>query len=137
MSRTNKRPRGRPFQPGESGNPGGRPRGLTELRLAARAHTMEALNILVSLMRSKRVSASSRVRAINALLDRAWGKPVQELLVEGAMVIESHDNMTRDELARDMERIGRECDERLDRTEFYAPDPARPNVLTTRKKATT
>lgn len=80
-----KKPRGRPFKPGESGNPAGRPRGLSEMRLAARVHTPEALTTLVRIMRSRKANASARVRAVTELLDRAWGKPVQELAVQGAM----------------------------------------------------
>jgi uncharacterized protein DUF5681 len=80
-----KQPRGRPFAPGQSGNPGGRPKGLIEMRLAARAHTVQALDTLVRIMRSRKAAASARVRAVSELLDRAWGKPVQELAVQGAM----------------------------------------------------
>ena len=81
-----KKPRGRPFKPGKSGNPGGRPKGLTEMRLAAREHTIEALGILTAIMRSRKATATARVRAVSELLDRAWGKPMQELVVEGSMV---------------------------------------------------
>ena len=82
-----KKPRGRPFKPGQSGNPGGRPKGLTEFRIAARAHSDEALRRLVGLMRGRNPDplASARLRAIREILDRAWGKPSQELYVQGAM----------------------------------------------------
>jgi hypothetical protein len=81
-----KKPRGRPFQPGQSGNPGGRPRGLTEFRLACRGYTGEALSVLVRVMRDEKKSASARVRAVAELFDRAWGRPVEELRVAGSML---------------------------------------------------
>ena len=41
--------RGRPFQPGVSGNPGGRPKSLTPLRELARAHAAAAIEELARL----------------------------------------------------------------------------------------
>lgn len=80
-----RKPRGRPFKPGQSGNPGGRPRVLTEFRLAAREYSTQALEILRSIMCGKRASASARVQAARELLNRAWGLPQQELVIEGVM----------------------------------------------------
>ncbi len=62
--------------PGQSANPGGRPR--DELRLAelARAYTEEAIATLVEVMRTGELA--DRVRAATALLDRGYGKPAQE-----------------------------------------------------------
>ena len=73
------------FKRGQSGNAGGRPAGLSAFRLACRAHTPAALNTLVTIMANKKASATARVRAVSELLDRGWGKPVQELQVEGMM----------------------------------------------------
>lgn len=69
------------FKPGVSGNPGGRPAGLEEIRQLAQQHAPEAIQKLVDHMRSKdeRVSIS----ACNALLDRAYGKPVQTAELNG------------------------------------------------------
>lgn len=56
------------------------------MRMAARAHTQRALAVLVSVMGNRKAAATARVRAADALLDRAWGRPTQELLVDASMV---------------------------------------------------
>ena len=62
------------FQPGVSGNPGGRPKGLRELETACRAYSSEAVQVLVDLMRN---SKADRIRLVAAseLLSRGFGKP--------------------------------------------------------------
>jgi Family of unknown function (DUF5681) len=66
-------PRGRPFEPGKSGNPGGRPKGSTELRELARQHAPTAIEELARLALKAR-SEAVRVSAIRELLDRGYGK---------------------------------------------------------------
>jgi len=41
---------GKPFQKGQSGNPGGRPKVVAEVKELAREHTAEAIETLVSIM---------------------------------------------------------------------------------------
>jgi len=76
-SRTAKRRRrgqGRPFTPGVSGNPGGRPvNDTTTLKEMARERTERALKVLDEALDSK--DERVRISAANALLDRGWGKP--------------------------------------------------------------
>ena len=64
------------FRPGHSGNPGGRPKALVQVRELAREYTEEAIQKLVELMR-KADSDQAQILAANSLLDRGWGKPVQ------------------------------------------------------------
>lgn len=66
-----------PFEAGKSGNPGGRPKENAEVKRLARSHGVAALLKLVALKDSpdERISLA----AAQALLDRGFGKPSQEL----------------------------------------------------------
>ena len=77
----NAKRRGRPFEPGQSGNPGGRPKALGELRDLARTHAAEAINELARLAVKAR-SESVRVAAIRELLDRGYGRATQFLAAD-------------------------------------------------------
>jgi hypothetical protein len=70
---------GKPFQKGQSGNPGGRPKVVAEVRELAREHTSEAVETLVSIMTNTKAAPAARVSAANALLDRGYGKPPQHI----------------------------------------------------------
>jgi hypothetical protein len=63
------------FLPGISGNPGGRPCEVGDVREMARDHTEEAIETLVDLMRHAK-SDAARGAAAQALLDRGYGKSV-------------------------------------------------------------
>ena len=67
------------FEQGQSGNPGGRPKGLGEIREIARQHTDAAIETLVKVMDNDSASHSARVAAASALLDRGWGRPAQTI----------------------------------------------------------
>jgi len=67
------------WKPGQSGNPGGRPKKDRHIvRDAARAHTEEAVETLVNLMRNGKQEVT-RINACIAILDRGWGKPAQAI----------------------------------------------------------
>jgi hypothetical protein len=74
---------GKPFEKGRSGNPGGRPKVVAEVKEFARAHTHEAIETLVSIMSNPKAAPAARVSAANALLDRGYGKPPQHITGEG------------------------------------------------------
>jgi uncharacterized protein DUF5681 len=74
---------GKPFQKGRSGNPGGRPKVVAEVKELARAHTDKAIETLVSIMDNPKAAPVARVSAANALLDRGYGKPPQHISGEG------------------------------------------------------
>ena len=64
-----------PFKKGQSGNPGGRPKILADIREVARAHTASAMNALVQIVENNNARPAARVAAANSLLDRGYGKP--------------------------------------------------------------
>ncbi len=66
------------WKPGQSGNPGGRPKEVAEVKALARKHTQEALETLAKLMKSG-TPDRTRVAAAEAILDRAWGRPSQAI----------------------------------------------------------
>jgi hypothetical protein len=73
--------RGRPFLPGQSGNPGGRPES-TELRAVARRHALEALDRVVTIMRlPEEKFANEILRAAEFIWDATipgWRKEAAE-----------------------------------------------------------
>lgn len=74
---------GKPFQKGKSGNPGGRPRIPDDVKEAAKALTSLAMKTLEEICRDAEAPPSARVTAAEAILNRAWGKPVQAVTGEG------------------------------------------------------
>ncbi len=66
---------GRPFKPGESGNPSGRPKGIaTAAREVIKNNPRGLLEILLSIAEDEKEKASERRACVESLLDRAYGK---------------------------------------------------------------
>lgn len=66
-------PIGKRFRPGESGNPGGRPKTDPEFIEACRARTPKALGVLDEAMDNFALSPASAVKAAEVMLNRGWG----------------------------------------------------------------
>lgn len=73
------------FQPGKSGNPGGRPKlpeDVKHVRELAREYTVQAVETLVDVM--DKGGHAARVAAANAILERGWGKAEQPIVGDPA-----------------------------------------------------
>lgn len=64
-----------PFVKGQSGNPGGMPKGIADIKAMAREHAGAAIAALAEALKDPK----QRVAAATVLLDRGFGKPVQEI----------------------------------------------------------
>ena len=72
------------FPPGASGNPGGRPEALSEVRQMARRHNATAIAKLVKIAERGRSEAAC-IAAATALLDRGCGRPTQPIAGDDEM----------------------------------------------------
>lgn len=69
------------WQPGQSGNPNGRPRVDPKLKAIAQAKTEEAMAAIIACLDD--ADPKVRIAAANAILDRGHGKPAQSVTVSG------------------------------------------------------
>ena len=72
----------RMWAPGQSGNPGGRSKAEAHLARLVRDNSPHLFDQLMEISTNKRAPATARVMAINALLDRGFGKAPQRVMVE-------------------------------------------------------
>src|SRR5262249_41473804 len=84
-----RKPRGKPFPKGVSGNPGGRPKQVHELMEIGRAFSAEGIEEVAAIMRDKELAAAMRMPAIDRILDRGMGKPVQPTAADLTPVLEA------------------------------------------------
>ena len=87
------------WKPGQSGNPDGRPRGSSAVQLKCLKFCDEAVDVLVDLMRqnSGDKSATLRLAAANAILDRGVGKAAQSVALD-LNLTKKLDELSDDEL---------------------------------------
>ena len=75
---------GKPFVKGQSGNPGGRPRGLASYVRETTNNGQEMVDLMVSVMRGETIGGvrpriRDRMDAATWLSDRAFGKPSMQI----------------------------------------------------------
>jgi hypothetical protein len=71
-----------PFKPGESGNPSGRPAVSEAFKRKAREEAYRALEVLIAAMDDEDVKV--RIQAAGMVIDRGFGKPIQDLTLANA-----------------------------------------------------
>ena len=91
------------WAPGRSGNPGGRPRAVIEVRDLARSCTEAAVGTLVEVMTNPKAPAAARVAAAVAVLDRGWGRPPQAV----AVAVEAVDGRAYEAMLQEVECLER------------------------------
>ena len=78
MTSANRTVNGR-FMKGQSGNPGGRPKTLARVQNLAREYTGKSIEVLGTIIENEKERGATRVAAIQVMLDRGWGKPLQRI----------------------------------------------------------
>lgn len=71
------------WKKGQSGNPGGRPRIVAEVREYAQQRSKEAIDKLWDLATDVEQPGATRVSALKEILDRGLGRPVQATEISG------------------------------------------------------
>ena len=66
----------RPFLPGVSGNPGGRPKGLDRFIREQTDDGEELARFMLTILRDERAKRADRITAATWLADRGFGKPL-------------------------------------------------------------
>ena len=80
---------GRGFKPGQSGNPGGRPKGIAKaIREVVGDDPYELAVILLEIAKDPKARHADRISAVRELLDRGWGKAPAVVAVEGSDPLE-------------------------------------------------
>ena len=103
-------PIGRRFQPGSSGNPGGRPKGIASA-VRARVTPEEMVEGWLEIARDPRAKAAERISAWRELADRGYGK------APAFAAIESADPLELDAIAAEVQAIADELRARRDARE--------------------
>ena len=85
----------RMWQPGQSGNPGGRSKAEAHLARLVRENSPQLFDHLMDIAGNKRAPAMARVMAINSLFDRGFGKAPARVTMETDLVAMSDGELNR------------------------------------------
>ena len=103
---------GKGFEPGRSGNPGGRPRGLVST-IREQTNDGEELAVFVlEVLRNKQARLTDRIAAATWLADRGFGRPSQTIATPSRWVtnFHLHGATSADEATRPLPSAGQEPD---------------------------
>ena len=87
--KTAKKPRGKPFEKGVSGNPGGRPKQTAEQKdalQAIRELTNKAADVLEKMLTDEKIPPAQRLKAAEMILDRTYGKAEAKVNMDAKVV---------------------------------------------------
>ena len=70
---------GRPFQKGQSGNPGGKKKVPEDVRDMLRGATPEAIDLMIRTMRDENTKTELRIQIAQSIADRVLGKATQPI----------------------------------------------------------
>ena len=97
----------RPWKPGESGNPKGRPRGIARtVRERCGGDPGPLVEELYKIATDEKVRPADRTNALRALIEHGWGKAPAFAAIEGA------DPLEQDEVAGAIQAIADELSAR-------------------------
>jgi hypothetical protein len=75
----------RPFKPGQSGNPGGRPKSLANrVRELVGDDGEQLARFMLDILNDEAVPRKERIDAATWLADRGWGRPTTTIATEAA-----------------------------------------------------
>lgn len=92
----------RPWKPGQSGNPNGRPKVPEDVKAALKKNTLRAVQRLVELMESQDERVA--ILACNSILDRSLGKAQAAVDVDGEEDAPKAMNLTAEQALRIVEQ---------------------------------
>jgi len=97
-----KLPRGKPFQPGQTGNKGGRPKKTDEertLEQMCKDKTPDALETILYIM-GEGQQERARLAAAQYVIDRGWGKAKESVELSGTLNLSIADQIKQAHEAR-------------------------------------
>ena len=93
------------FVKGMSGNPGGRPSQPQEFRELLEKHSTTALQKVIEILQDPKTQAKDKIRAAEIILDRTFGRPVQQNINDNINHAMEDNDQTRERLKKILEDL--------------------------------